>query len=266
MLQNKTNKKLKQYLNKGIATPVVIVVILVVVAIIGALIWYLGRSTVGQPFSPPSTPSPITPPPPPSAPGPVSPPLPTSTATSTPPPTPPLSSEETADWKTYRNERYKFEVKYPPVWETIDEEFRASTGELGTVCSPEVSPSGLMISFGPVLLTIEDSKGLSLSEYVDRAIQRRKAQEESNEVLPVSKIKSRDNLTFSGKNAIKVIYSWVSLSKREEESRDIYVLRNDQIFHFSYSTAIPLGVCQYKPNQLSLDAAEEILSTFKFID
>lgn len=47
-------------------------------------------------------------------------PTPTPTSTPTPTPTPTSTPDETADWKTYTNEEYGFEVKYPDSW-IIDE-------------------------------------------------------------------------------------------------------------------------------------------------
>ena len=96
----KKYNNLKQCFNKGISTPVGILVVLSVAIVAGLLIWQ---------FSPEEEVS-ILPP--------VAIPMPTSTPSPTPSPTPittptPSSPDEIADWKTYLNEKYEFEIKYP---------------------------------------------------------------------------------------------------------------------------------------------------------
>ncbi len=41
--------------------------------------------------------------------------------TSTPQTPTPIPKDETADWKTYKNEEYGFEVKYPKDWEVVED-------------------------------------------------------------------------------------------------------------------------------------------------
>ncbi len=71
---------------KGIA-PIVLAIIVIAVLIIGIAIGYFINKfyVIEQPAAPATT--------------------------STPPPT-----DETANWKTYRNEEYRFEMKYPKDW------------------------------------------------------------------------------------------------------------------------------------------------------
>lgn len=44
-----------------------------------------------------------------------------------------IPEDETADWETYRNEKYGFEIKYPEDWRVVVDDFR---GELNKFCPP----------------------------------------------------------------------------------------------------------------------------------
>ncbi|MFH1938461.1 MAG: PsbP-related protein [Patescibacteria group bacterium] len=44
-----------------------------------------------------------------------------------------IEVDETADWQTYRNEEYGFEVKYPSDWKTLEQSFNSTSGFFGKV-------------------------------------------------------------------------------------------------------------------------------------
>lgn len=104
---------------KGISITVGVIIAVLVIAVIGGGI-YLVLSQQQQPAAPPP-------------------------AVTEEPKVQEPTTDETADWKVYRNEKYGFEVRYPGEWGELD--FRISPGESGMAFSGSFTNSGARFRF-----------------------------------------------------------------------------------------------------------------------
>jgi len=143
-----------------------------------------------------------------------------------------IIEDETANWKTYRNEKYGFEFKYPKEF-AEDERCRAIEME-------NVIGIGMRI-----FITIKDSGGLSLSEYVDKEI--------------TFDIESRKNITVGSREAISIEYRFGGLGRY---GKVVYLLKDDKIFNFSFTAG---GECP-STDISELVVFDGILSTFRFLE
>jgi len=145
--------------------------------------------------------------------------------------------EETADWVTYKNEEYGFEFKYPK--EFAENKF----------CMARETEGGIEVGRF-IYISIEDSKGLNLSEYIDSVFPK-----EFN-------IESKENITVGGEEAVKIIYSFSGPGAYGEA---VFLLKDKKayLFEFAYGNnpcvAHKLGIDEF-------DAFEYIISTFKFLE
>ncbi len=159
--------------------------------------------------------------------------------------------DETVNWKTYRSEEFGFEFKYPTIYKTLD------------YCQPELlrldnrTPS---FTLGPIGLYIEDSKGLTLSEYVDRALELEKSKRPQDRPYV---LKSRTTTTLGGREAIQVVANWCGAGCNEPHT--VYVEKEQKIYRFLFDDGI-LNHCPIKTNELPSETANQILSTFRFTD
>lgn len=92
---------------KGLA-PVIVVLIIIGIAAIGGGIYWWQKSTLKENVPAPTFTTPTAP------------------TSPTPTPTPP-PKDETSSWKTYRNAKYDFEIKYPREWQSPVEHLPPTT-------------------------------------------------------------------------------------------------------------------------------------------
>jgi len=153
---------------------------------------------------------------------------------------------ETADWKIYRNEEIGFEFQYPKVY---DEEKHREV--CGIKEFDEHFTVGSLVS-----LWIEDSKGLNLSEYVD------KDTNEFMEMFSAFNIESEEGISISGEKAVKVSYG--SYNQRA------YLLKNGEIYKFNiFNIEGPKCEFRYGPDESKyiseIEVFNQMLSTFRFL-
>lgn len=163
----------------------------------------------------------------------------------------PSPVDETANWKTYKNEEFGFEMKYPAMYEALD------------LCQPEISrlDNGIpRLSLGPIALYIEDSKGLTLSEYVDLATESEKSKRPQDRPYI---LKSRITRILGGREGIQVVANWCGAGCNEPHT--IYVEKGSKIYRFLFDDGV-LNHCPIKPDELPSETADQILSAFKFTD
>ncbi|HUW72110.1 MAG TPA: hypothetical protein VMV66_02920 [Candidatus Humimicrobiaceae bacterium] len=172
------------------------------------------------------------------------------------------SQDETADWQTYRNEEYGFEIKYPSVLEN---------GEPGCRVS-EVEDT---IFIGPISLMFFDTQGLTLDEWIDRKIS--ESEEDTKEIQENlkqagqenwqefgSKLLSREEIFVAGEKAIKLSYQFIGAGF--DLPVTISVKRGDRIYDFRTNDANLVNEeCAVKFGKKPSEAMELMLSTLKFI-
>ncbi len=136
------------------------------------------------------------------------------------------NKEETSKWKTYTNKEYGFEIKYPK----------------GNQCEFSEIEEG-SFSFGRIELSVLDSKGLNLNDYVDKFIA-------DNDWT----IEIRETTTVANREGIKLIYRFGGANRYGEVT---FVKNNGNIYAIGYTSGIFL--CN-EP-----EIFPKMLSTFRFL-
>jgi hypothetical protein len=145
---------------------------------------------------------------------------------------------DTSDWKTYRNDTYGFQFKYPAVYE----EFKG--------CGLR-EENNIIFLGNRIEIQIGDSKGLFLDEYVNEYI----SQSFHTDLGDQFELK---NLTISGNPAIEITYR---LGKIGRFGESVFLLHGGKIYKFS----VVAGPSCIK-NILEIETFQKILSTFQLID
>ena len=176
-------------------------------------------------------------------------PTPTLTVLSTPTPTP-VVKDEIFGWKTYRNEKYGYLIKYPDDWEKVSEEEEKRRGLPETHDSIELKLEDIC---KPILdvETITDYK-LSLEEFI----------QERKDGRYYEKIYSEEEILIDGIRG----YEIVALAVREWNpyiiAKDIFFIKNNMFYTLSFEDWCIEKLEQSKSQQIF----NQILSTFKFLD
>jgi hypothetical protein len=174
-----------------------------------------------------------------------------------------VPENETADWQTYKNKGYGFEMKYPSFLDN---------GEPG--CS--ISEAEDIIFIGPLSLMFFDAQGLTLNEWIDKKIS--EAEEDTEEMQENlrraghenwqefgSKLLSREETSVAGEKAVKLSYQFIGAGF--DLPVTISVKRGDRIYDFRTNDANLVDEeCAARFGKKPSEVMELILSTFKFLE
>ncbi|MDP3741617.1 MAG: PsbP-related protein [bacterium] len=167
--------------------------------------------------------------------------------TPAPSPTPsPASQDETAGWKTYRNEEYGFEVKYPSDWETRKCTTILSSGDIQV-------PKNECQGFGPY-------EGM-VDEVVDVTI----VNGSLSDAKQISLVKSGQQTSIQKEEQAEINGNiWTKITIRNDISGSIAISHIKTVQSATY--AIGLGAYFGTPvdDTGNLEIYNDILSTFKF--
>ncbi len=160
----------------------------------------------------------------------------------------PEVKDETANWKTYRNEEYGFEVKYPKEY---DQNIRCKLG----MTYFEERLVGISLAEG-YNFGISPKTGDDLSEKVNNFIKENIEKQDG-------KVVSKESINFGNYKGIKVAYH----DKWGMYVEDIFVIKGNWLFTMNLYDDPQIHFCADLINQgfTSKDVFNQILSTFKFI-
>jgi len=148
-------------------------------------------------------------------------------------------ADETANWKTYRNEKYGFEFRYPKEFAEDDK-----------CAAREVDENEISVGYS-IDIAIENSRGLSLSEYVDQDFN----QEEFEDV-------QRIESTIDRQEAISISYRTIGMGRLGALT---YVLKDGKVYIFSFLAGVECPVA-YEMGVSEFLVYNQILSTFRFLE
>lgn len=143
--------------------------------------------------------------------------------------------KETANWKTYRNEEYGFEFKYPPIPTGCEN------------CKIQKSKAGFSVN--RTFLSIDDLGELTLSEFVDKEIER-------------FEVERKEKVLIGDKEGIRVDYRFGEMGRFRSAA---FVKRNKKVIIFEFTAG---GFCcDSKVDRIyEMEVYDAMLSTFRFLE
>ncbi|MFA6973139.1 MAG: PsbP-related protein [Parcubacteria group bacterium] len=166
-------------MNKKIATEFAFGIIIIIAIIVGGAVWLSGNQKAEAP---------------------------TSNVKTTQPAPQPAATDETADWQTYRNEKYGFEFQYPRGWNVKE----IQDGVIA------LSKDNLPKNTININIT-NNTEGKSLGEITQERIANLQIQKNSTDVflggLPAKRVKDNGIVTYNGVYSINkehIYYLYIS--------------------------------------------------------
>lgn len=179
--------------------------------------------------------------------------------TPTPLVSPELSTEaETANWKTYTNTTYKFELKYPSNLPSFKNKIISTSDKPFYVIRELFSSENFGVEYGIEIAIWDNPSKSTLKTWLESM---RNAQALS---VPAEDFDLTPNYVINGKEALRF---WSdSLSRGQQPGtceqacpmNEVYVVKNDKIFRilFGFSREVNNG---------DIETLDQILSTFHFL-
>ncbi|MEK7510498.1 MAG: hypothetical protein AAB567_03030 [Patescibacteria group bacterium] len=169
------------------------------------------------------------------------------------PPFPQSQPLDTANWQTYRNEEFGFEVRYPPSYD--QNEF----------CRPSSEAERARILIGPITFYKIDMKGMTFVEYVDKVVREEEEyyRERFKQKLPGGYIESKTPIILGEREAMRIISHACGAGCYNPHV--IYVQNGSDILKIIYDDGI-MNHCPFNSYELPSEVADQILSTFRFVE
>lgn len=173
--------------------------------------------------------------------------------------------DETTDWKTYRNEEYGFEIKYPNDWRFYEEEGMISFNKIGYEDESALKVAKIkMIEMSFLKVSnleeaIEKTKEIAVEEM-----------ERFSQNLPelaylVGGVKEK-KIFINNIPATKISYGYAGIREIDPETR-VWDSRVENYIFINKSRNLRILISYYLPYKIESESfLNQILSTFRFLE
>lgn len=166
----------------------------------------------------------------------------------------PAQAIDTSNWKTYRNEKYGFEVKYPKEWNDVPTELNVGMGVESFVLNP--LQINLQLSGGRFwdVVTVLMNTGYSIGQ-AESKVSRSDIDESINEFKKSVNHFMQESVNIGGISAVRISGLSTNPYRKNVQQAEIYVIKNNVLYTFEYD-----GIGGDFEKEF-----DAIFSTFKFI-